>query len=64
MAICFFVCGCVYVCGSVKLLKNLPGLLFHTYDHFFVNYTVSTGKTNGCDGLEEQFRVAMYPDSF
>ena len=37
----FFVCGCVYVCGSVKLLQNLPGLLFHTYDHyFFVNYTV------------------------
>lgn len=37
----FFVSGCVYACGSVKLLKNLAGLLFHTYDHFFVvNYTV------------------------
>ena len=22
------------MCGSVKLLKNLPGLLFHTYNHF------------------------------
>ena len=37
----FFVSGCVYACVSVKLLKNLAGLLFHTYDHFFVvNYTV------------------------
>ena len=61
----FVVSGCVYACGSVKLLKSLVGLLFHTYDHYFVvNYTVENGKTNGCDGLEEQFRVAMYLDSF
>ena len=30
----FFVLGCGYACGSVNLLKNLAGLLFHTYDHF------------------------------
>ena len=32
----FFVSGCGYACGGVKLLKNLARLLFHTYDHFFL----------------------------
>lgn len=61
----FFVLGCVYVCGSVKLLKNFVGLLFYIYDYFFVvNYIVQIGKINGCDGFEEQFRDVMYFDSF
>lgn len=56
----FFVLGCVYVCGSVKLLKNFVGLLFYIYDYFFVvNYIVQIGKINGCDGFED-FSLVLF----
>ena len=42
MAIFLFLYQGVFMrVGVLFLLKNLAGLLFHTYDHFFVvNYTM------------------------